>query len=144
MLHKSTTDALKALLELAGSPHQWRSTRDLALAQQLPEPRLEQLLLRLRRAGTLEARRGRQGGYRLARSPRQISVADVIQAVGAPLASVQLPPAPSAADQVTQALEARLQRTVSRALQELTLEELLYDLRSAEACRDGDAGLLLG
>ncbi|MFQ6537346.1 MULTISPECIES: Rrf2 family transcriptional regulator [Aphanothece] len=144
MLQKSTTDALKALLELAGAPQQWRSTRELALAQQLPEPRLEQLLLRLRRAGALEARRGRLGGYRLARTPRQIRVAEVMAAVEGPAAPSPPPPAPSAADQVTRALEQRLQRSIRQTLEELSLEDLLYDLRSAEACRDGDTGLLLG
>lgn len=142
MLSKGSTDALRALLELAEAPERWRSSRELAEAQQLGEPLLEQLLLRLRRAGLLQARRGRTGGYRLARPPHQIGVQEVITAVQGPAS----PPAAggSAAEQVTLALEARLQRAVTRALQELSLEELLFDLRSAEACRDGEAGLLLG
>jgi DNA-binding IscR family transcriptional regulator len=51
---------------------------------------LEQLLLRLRRAGLLEARRGRLGGYRLALPPPQIALNQVLAAVAAmpgPLAS---------------------------------------------------------
>ena len=57
MLSKQANHALKALLELAAEPERWRSTHELAIAQQLPEPMLEQLLLRLRRAGLLVARR---------------------------------------------------------------------------------------
>lgn len=159
LLAKSGSDALKALLELAGSPTHWRSTREIARAQALPEPMLEQLLLRLRRAGLVVARRGRMGGYRLAQPPEAIRVACVLAAVQGPhpdrdaraaVAAVPVPGDPpaaaelAAADQVTQALEQRLQRAVRRALQDLSLEELLFDLRSAEACRDSEAGLLLG
>ncbi len=143
MLSKGSADALRALLELAEAPERWRSTRELAQAQQLTEPMLEQLLLRLRRAGLLQARRGRLGGYRLARPPHQIGVQEVIVAVQGS-SSAPGESGGSAADQVTRALEARLQRAVTRALLELSLEELLFDLRSAEACRDGEAGLLLG
>ncbi len=42
---------------------------------------LEQLFLKLRRAGLVESARGRAGGYRLARAPSQISVADIMAAV---------------------------------------------------------------
>lgn len=42
---------------------------------------LEQLFLRLRRAGLVASERGRTGGYRLARSPGAISVAEVMAAV---------------------------------------------------------------
>lgn len=67
MLGRQAIHAIKALLELAAEPQQWRSVNDLAAAQDLPAPMLEQLLLKLRRAQLLEARRGRLGGYRLAR-----------------------------------------------------------------------------
>ncbi|EDY38056.1 Rrf2 family protein [Cyanobium sp. PCC 7001] len=144
MLAKSTTDGIRALLELATVPERWRSGPELAAAQQLPEPMLEQLLLRLRRAGVVVARRGRLGGYRLARPAAEIRLATVIAALQAPKHQRNPGLAASAAEQVTQALEARLERAVGRALEELSLEELLFDLRSAEACRDGDAGLLLG
>lgn len=42
---------------------------------------LEQLFLRLRRAGLVVSERGRSGGYRLARSADAISVAEVMAAV---------------------------------------------------------------
>jgi DNA-binding IscR family transcriptional regulator len=42
---------------------------------------LEQLLLQLRRADLVEARRGRYGGYRLGRPAREIAVAAVLEAV---------------------------------------------------------------
>ena len=42
---------------------------------------LEQLFLRLRRAGLVASERGRTGGYRLARAPADISIAEVMAAV---------------------------------------------------------------
>jgi len=153
MLSRQASHALKALLLLAGDPLLWQSTHGLATAQQLPEPMLEQLLLRLRRSGLLEARRGRQGGYRLAKPPREIAVAAVLAGLGESLGGEA--PAPAAAvnaistnttpaDQVTQALERRLERARLKALAELSLEDLLFDLRSAQASSGSEAGLLLG
>ena len=144
MLSRRASHALKALLELAEDPVRWRSTRSLATAQRLPEPMLEQLLLRLRRAGLLSARRGRLGGYRLAAEARQISVAAVLSAVQEAKPPSADQPQESATDQVTGALQQRLERARRRALEELTLEDLLFDLRSAEASQEGGGGLLLG
>jgi Rrf2 family transcriptional regulator, iron-sulfur cluster assembly transcription factor len=155
MLSRQASHALRALLELASDPLRWRSTPELATAQQLPEAMLEQLLLRLRRAQLLEARRGRCGGYRLARPASAISVAAVLAAIGVrpqppwPGTAAQAPPAPSqpepaASEQVTRALQQRLERALNRSLEELSLEELLFDLRSAEASQGVGGGLLLG
>ncbi|MFY8148311.1 MAG: Rrf2 family transcriptional regulator [Prochlorococcaceae cyanobacterium] len=146
MLKKAGLYALKALLELALDPPAWRSCASLAAAQDLPAAMLEQLLLRLRRAGLLEARRGRQGGFRLARPPAAIPVAAVLAAVAADPSEPALEPAPdpAASDQVTAALEGRLRRAMERELARLTLGELVFDLRSAEASRGEEQGLLLG
>ena len=149
MLSKQASYALKALLLLAAIPQEWQSTHQLATAQQLPEPMLEQVVLRLRRGGLLVARRGRCGGYRLALLPRQISVAAVLAALGeSPAertgASINPVGEVSAADQVTQALARRLERARQKALEALTLEDLLFDLRSAEASRDDQGGLMVG
>jgi Rrf2 family protein len=146
VLSKQAAHALKALLLLAAQPQSWQSTHQLALAQQLPEPMLEQLLLRLRRAGLLVARRGRLGGYQLARAAREISLAAVLAGVTDAQTAPELLPCDeaTAVEQVTAALERRLQRARLKALEELTLEDLLFDLRSAEASRDELGGLLLG
>ncbi|MBM5824247.1 MAG: Rrf2 family transcriptional regulator [Cyanobacteria bacterium M_surface_10_m2_119] len=145
MLSRQASHALKALLELAHRPLQWQSTHELATAQQLPEPMLEQLLLRLRRAGLLTARRGRLGGFRLARPAAEISVAAVLAGLGDNLSSVDpASPPDSPADRVTAALAWRLERVRRKALEELSLEDLLFDLRSAEASTNDHTGLLLG
>ncbi|MCP9878623.1 Rrf2 family transcriptional regulator [Cyanobium sp. A1C-AMD] len=149
MLSRQASHALKALLELAARPLDWQSTHALATAQQLPEPMLEQLLLRLRRAGLLEARRGRVGGYRLSRPARAISMELILAGLGEALTDsphrlATSEPANSPADQVTNALHLRLERVRQKALAELSLEDLLFDLRSAVAGSDGEGGVMLG
>lgn len=57
----------------------------VARAQGVPEPYLEQLMPPLKRAGIVESARGAQGGYRLARRPGDVTVADVIRALEGPI-----------------------------------------------------------
>ena len=54
--------------------------RDVAARERLPADYVEQILLRLRRAGLVKSTRGARGGYALARSPETITVRDVIAA----------------------------------------------------------------
>jgi Rrf2 family protein len=56
------------------------AARELADVERLPPDYVEQILLRLRRAGLVESVRGARGGYLLARPPAEISVRDVMQA----------------------------------------------------------------
>jgi Rrf2 family protein len=148
MLRRSGTYALKALLELALDPPRWQSVSALAEAQELPAPMLEQLMLKLRRAGLVEARRGRQGGYRLRRQPADVPLAAVLAAVEAPAGSLmglaEPGEAPRPSDRVTRVLERRLLKALERELESLTLEDLLFDLRSARAAFSESGGLLLG
>ncbi len=54
--------------------------RELATAERLPADYVEQILLRLRRAGLIKSQRGSRGGYMLARPASEVSVRDVIAA----------------------------------------------------------------
>lgn len=54
--------------------------RELAAREGLPANYVEQILLKLRRAGIVESVRGAKGGYRLARHPDAISVKEVVEA----------------------------------------------------------------
>ena len=60
----------------------------LAEAQDIPLPFLEHILLELKHAGLVKARRGARGGYWLARPAQEVTVADVIRAVEGPLANI--------------------------------------------------------
>lgn len=80
--------AVRAMLTLAdrGEP---ATSEDLARAQALPAKFLGAILTDLRRAGLVASQRGAEGGYRLARPAREITVADIIRALDGPLAEVR-------------------------------------------------------
>jgi Rrf2 family protein len=54
--------------------------REIAELEQLPGDYVEQILLRLRRAGIVRSTRGARGGYALAKRSEEISIRDVIEA----------------------------------------------------------------
>jgi len=54
--------------------------REIAEVERLPGDYVEQILLRMRRAGIVASTRGAHGGYALARPADQISIRDVIEA----------------------------------------------------------------
>jgi Rrf2 family protein len=56
------------------------AARELSEQERLPHDYVEQILLRLRRAGLVESVRGARGGYLLAREPQDVSVKDVMEA----------------------------------------------------------------
>ncbi len=153
MIGRAGVVALRALLAMVEEPERWRSGSELALEQGLPAPFLEQVLLRLRRAGLLEARRGRHGGYRLQRPAGVLSLAEVLAAVAPPAedqAERAEPEGTAAAEagdaacRVTDALQRRLRAALTRELERLSLEDLRHDLRSSRAALREEGGLLLG
>src|SRR4051794_31532177 len=81
-----TRYAIRALYDLAFHRlGQAAGAREIADRQKIPLRFLEQILQDLRKAGIVEARRGPRGGYALARSPGEISLAEVLHAVRGPL-----------------------------------------------------------
>ena len=81
--------AVRALCTLADADGKPVTSESLATAQGLPAKFLESILNDMRRAGLLLSQRGAEGGYRLAKSPKEISVADVIRPLDGPLAEVR-------------------------------------------------------
>ena len=84
---------MRALLELAAAsaadPRALIKGDALASAQSVPVKFLEAILRDLRIDGIVESRRGVDGGYRLARAPERVTVADVVRALDGPLAAVR-------------------------------------------------------
>ena len=81
--------AIRAVLELAVAAPANVKRDQIAEAQQIPAAFLENILLELKRAEIVEAQRGADGGFRLARPAASIAIADVIRAVAGPLATVR-------------------------------------------------------
>ncbi len=74
--------AMVALVDLAiAKSDDLTSLAEISARQDVSLPYLEQLFVRLRRAGLVESVRGPGGGYRLARAAETIRVAEVLEAV---------------------------------------------------------------
>jgi Rrf2 family protein len=89
MLSKKAKYAIKALLRLAdhqrGEPMR---IADLARAEQIPPKFLELILLGLKNHGVLQSRKGKGGGYLLARDPASIYLGQIVRMFDGPLAPV--------------------------------------------------------
>src|ERR1700712_4634076 len=82
--------AVRAAVELAGATDEKPVKAErIATAQGIPLNFLENILGEMRHAGLVRSQRGAEGGFRLAKTPDQITIADVIRAVEGPLASVR-------------------------------------------------------
>lgn len=79
--------AVRAMIELAAAD-ELRTAEDIACRQRIPVRFLLNILNELRVARLVDSRRGRDGGYRLARAASNITVADIVRAVEGPLADV--------------------------------------------------------
>jgi Rrf2 family protein len=89
MLSKKSKYAIIALLRLAEHPPgEPMRIADLARAEQIPAKFLEFILLGLRNNGVLQSRKGKGGGYLLARDPAQISLGQIVRMFDGPLAPV--------------------------------------------------------
>jgi Rrf2 family protein len=86
MLSQKARYALRALVELARAEGGQLTAGELALRADAPRKFLEAILLELSRNRLVTSRRGKFGGYTLARPAGEISFAEVIRVVDGPLA----------------------------------------------------------
>ena len=86
MLSFKARYGLRALVELARADGEQLTAADLATRADAPRKFLEAILLSLSRACIVASRRGKFGGYVLARPPESISFAQVIRIIDGPLA----------------------------------------------------------
>jgi Rrf2 family transcriptional regulator, iron-sulfur cluster assembly transcription factor len=138
--------SVKAMLDLSLQPRYGpASVSAIAARQHLPIPYLEKLLIELRRAGLVTSIRGVHGGYQLAKKPTQISLSDILGAVGESMVSERPALDESrqnrandtdlAADWVTLMVWSRLNEKLQAALSSITLADLYYDARSWQAAQ---------
>lgn len=87
MITQYTRYALKALLHLAASDREEPlPVVEIAEKANIPRKFLETILADLKRRGFVISTRGKRGGYRLARTPEQITFGDVIRQLEGPIA----------------------------------------------------------
>lgn len=87
MLSKKAQYAFRALEYLVEKQEQGPVLiSEIAKKKKIPLKFLENILLELRKAGFLESKKGKGGGYYLAKSPAKIPVAAIIRVVDGPIA----------------------------------------------------------
>src|SRR5919109_576446 len=114
----------------------------IAEAEGLPLAYLEHLVQRLRKAELVESRRGAHGGYTLAREASDITMAEVVEALEGDIAPIECITADADGVLVctrehhendepcpTKFLWTRVQGSIVRTLNEMTLDDLVQPLR---------------
>lgn len=87
MLTRKGKYGLKALVDLAFQPAgQLAFVNDIAQRNNIPKKFLDAILADLRNAGFVQSRKGKEGGYRLARPAEEIRVGHVVRVLDGPLA----------------------------------------------------------
>lgn len=128
-ISKLTDYGIVLLVHLAQeTPGTTRNARELAEATELPLPAVSKMLKSLAAAELLESLRGARGGYRLARDPGEVHVAEILEALEGPIALMDCTVGPGHCD-----VEAscgvrepwqRINRAVHETLRRVTLADL--------------------
>jgi Rrf2 family protein len=90
-LSKRGEYALRALIDFGLAHALGRpllQVNELASKEELPVKFLEQILMQLKGAGYLDSRRGKHGGYLLAKDPKEIVIGNVVRLIDGPLAPI--------------------------------------------------------
>jgi len=127
-----TRYAIRALYDLAFHRlGQAAGAKEIAERQKVPLRFLEQILQDLRKAGIVEARRGPRGGYALARSPGEISLAEVLHAVRGPLEEMFGFDAAEGGDDVPAAVWTDVRARLVDVLEHATLQDFVARAEAA-------------
>lgn len=127
--------AVAILGQLANSESFVHTAKDLAARTGLPQPAVSKILKNLARSKIVASHRGVQGGYRLAREPSQVSVADVIEAVEGPVALTECGDDSDALCEfvghcTVKANWLRINQVVKRALSNVSVEDMILPPRA--------------
>lgn len=133
--------ALRLMLDLA--EHQGDgcvSLKDVAQRQDISKKYLEQIVPTLSRAGFLLTNRGYQGGYRLARAPKDYTVGEILRLTEGglvPVACLEQHPntCPRCGECATLPMWEGLERVIRNYLDGITLQDLL-EQQTARAAND--------
>ena len=138
--------AVKALLDLTLQPNQKpTSVNAIANRQNIPAPYLEKILIKIRTSGLIKSVRGAQGGYQLVNQPEDISLGQILEAVGETIESLPKEkfPGNGAEDWVTISLWRRLNQKLKQAVYSITLADLYYDARSWQASQGEETNFII-
>lgn len=132
--------ALKTILELAlhygldSAP----TIHEISECMDIPAKFLEQILLDLKRGGFAESRRGKTGGYFLAKSPDKIRLGEVVRFIDGPIEPVAcVNPRYKGCNDIKSCIFRNIWEEVtastSKIIDNITFEDLVKKLKRQEA-----------
>ncbi len=124
-----TDYATEVMTALAAAPAHVHSAQGLAERVRLEAPTVSKLLKQLAHAGLIESFRGVNGGYRLAREPARISIADIVIAMEGPIGMTQCSALAGLCDHEShcgvRVNWLRINQAIATALAEVSLADML-------------------
>lgn len=96
----------------------------LAEAEAIPANYLVQILNDLRNAGLIQSRRGKQGGYMLAKDPESVTLADILRAIDGELIEISQSPGGESGARVARAWS-EIERALETKASSITLASLV-------------------
>lgn len=126
--------ALRVMLDLAQHPSDgYISLKTIAERQNISKRYLDQIMLVLNRTDFLLSARGAQGGYRLAKKPRDYTVGSILRLTEGSISPMACLEADGSCDRsetcMTRNVWAGLEKLISEYLDQLTLQDVLDDDR---------------
>ncbi len=124
--------ACRALLELAldWPGGQLVQVSVIAKRQDIPIKYLEQILIQLKSARLVESVRGKQGGYRLAKAPREISLGEVMHKMKGPF--LQLAGTATHKKSVFTAIWKEVEESIVKVLDKVNFEDIANKAKTTE------------
>jgi len=102
--------------------------RRIAVEQNISEAYVDQILIPLRSGGLLKSRRGRCGGYHLARPAQEITILEIVEILEGKITLIDCITVPDSCDRgqacVTRSIWERLAEAIRSSLGEITLADL--------------------
>lgn len=103
--------------------------KDIAKREEISEGYLEHLLPPLKAAGLVNSSRGAHGGYTLAKTPSEITLREVVQALEGPLSPAECVGTPNVCQRVrscvTRDIWKKLGEKISQTLESVTLKDMV-------------------
>ena len=129
---------LRILIDLAThDPAKPRLVRDIAESQQISEKYISRLIIDLRRARLVRSVRGMKGGFFLARSPKEITLLDILETMEGTISIVDCVMAPEKCAHnngcTARGIWLRLNDGIRELMRNITFEQILQEYSQGKA-----------
>ncbi|HEY3325443.1 MAG TPA: Rrf2 family transcriptional regulator [Planctomycetota bacterium] len=132
--------AFRAMLELALRLDQTQTVRtaEIARSQRIPVKFLELILVDLRRAGLIISQRGPEGGHRLARNAKSVTVGEIWRAIEGAIIERPMAELPRGYADPFHTVWRAVDKAVASVVDGVTLEEIKHAAESRQKVADYD------